>query len=57
MSVLQAIFADLVCGNTCTNRHVQPLRLDVSSSRIAHILQDDTRSWIAHILQDDTRSL
>jgi hypothetical protein len=26
-SVLQAVFADLVCGNTRTARHVQPLRL------------------------------
>ena len=24
-SVLQAVFADLVCGNTRTTRHVQPL--------------------------------
>ena len=32
---VQAVFADLVCGNTRTTRHVQPLqscRLDVSSS-------------------------
>ena len=33
-SVLQAVFADLVCGNTHTTRHVQPLRLDVSSSTV-----------------------
>ena len=30
---VQAVFADtLVCGNTRTTRHAQPLRLDVSSS-------------------------
>ena len=32
-SVLEAVFANLVCGTTVrTARHVQPLRLDVSSS-------------------------
>ena len=31
--LVEAVFADLVCGNTRTTRHVQPLqRLDVSSS-------------------------
>ena len=29
---LQAVLSDLLCGNTRTTRHVQPLRLDVSNS-------------------------
>ena len=47
---LQAVFADLVWGNTRTTRHIQPLqRPDVSSSTHSiyiyiYILQDDTRS-------------
>ena len=48
---VQAVFADLVCGNTRTTRHVQPLQqLDVSSSTCVSC-------WTAYILKDDTRSL
>ena len=49
---VQAVFADLVCGNTRTTRHVQTLRLDVSSSKTLCV-----SCWTAYILQDDTRSL
>ena len=38
---VQAVFVNLVCGNTRTTRHVQPLR----------------SCWTAYILQDNTRSL
>ena len=30
-SVLQAVFADMVCGNTRTTRHIQPLFLNIRS--------------------------
>ena len=37
---VEAVFADLVCGNTRTTRHVQPLqRLYVSSSTTYQNLQ------------------
>ena len=43
--VLQAVFADLVYGNARTTRHVQPLRLDVSSSTCVSC-------WTAYILKN-----
>ena len=32
---VQAVFADLVCGNTRTTRHVQPLKVTSQEVRIA----------------------
>ena len=37
-SALQAVFADLVCGNTSTTRHVQPLRSCRKSSLIKNFV-------------------
>jgi hypothetical protein len=48
---LQAVCADLVCGNTRTTRNVQPLQSN------SVIKKRYVSCWTAYILQYDTRSL
>ena len=45
---LQAVFADLVCGNTRTTRYVQPLRSNGWTCRVVRVLLDCIYIYILH---------
>ena len=50
---VEAVFADLVCGNTRTTRYVQLLRLDVSSSTHSSTTHQNPQIQLVQNAPDD----